>query len=265
MKRWWKDRSRTSRRTTGSQVWPELEARANQAAQETTPLTKHEILAVCRREGLMAGVRVCLNAFRKKQRVTLQPSLGRLSSQASRSLPGSPASSPKSVCQLAKIARECRVPRSARERAAVGALPWRIGGRAQGVRAQGGGNSTPCGPTVGAPRNDPNKSRGCADQGALAILAHPPRCLGHTHLRPRASVPTVPGFLAHPPAAACQRANRARIFGSESCADPGGGRGQGTPAPSSLELASDGLGLSVRRVWFRTNGWKPPSIGWKHA
>ena len=42
-------------------------------------------------------------------------------------------------------------------RGPVGALPWRIGGRAQGVRAQGGGNSSPCGPTVGAPRNDPNK------------------------------------------------------------------------------------------------------------
>ena len=74
-------------------------------------------------------------------------------------------------------------------RGPVGALPWRIGGRAQGVRAQGGGNSSPCGPTVGAPRNDPNKSRGCGSaesrlsapqvvKSALQVVYHTPSWLG---------------------------------------------------------------------------------------
>ena len=48
-------------------------------------------------------------------------------------------------------------------RGPVGALPWRIGGRAQGVRAQGGGNSSPCGPTVGAPATIPIRERLCTN------------------------------------------------------------------------------------------------------
>ena len=38
-----------------AQRWPELEARASQAAQETTPLTQHDILAACRRIPDKAG------------------------------------------------------------------------------------------------------------------------------------------------------------------------------------------------------------------